>query len=90
MCLAVSLALTQRALGTLLEFVPRNFSGAGNNIAFPEWGSVGITQVLALQWCTRAVSYLRAVNSLGCCRQLCWLTRWLDFFLVDSLSTVAG
>ena len=27
------------------EFEPRNFSGVGNNVEFPAWGSVGTTQV---------------------------------------------
>lgn len=27
------------------DFTPRNYSGVGNNIEFPAWGSVGTTQV---------------------------------------------
>lgn len=52
---ATSLAMTPTAVGMLLEFVPRNFSGAGNNIAFPSWGSTGITQVPAIQLGARCV-----------------------------------
>ena len=39
------LAAARSATAELLDFVPRNYSGAGNNIAFPSWGSAGITQV---------------------------------------------
>eukprot|EP00752_Nemacystus_decipiens_P001683 g1633.t1 len=31
-----------------LEFVPRNFSGEGNNIEFPAWGAAGSTQIRAI------------------------------------------
>lgn len=77
MYLAGSRALTQKAVGTMLEFVPRNFSGAGNNIAFSEWGSAGITQVPALHWCARAVPYLREINGRGYYRRREWLTGWM-------------
>ena len=48
-CAAVLLSFEGIAVGELLAFVPRNFSGVGNNIANPSWGSAGITQVLAVQ-----------------------------------------
>lgn len=28
-----------------LDFVPRNFTGEGNNLEFPAWGAAGTTQV---------------------------------------------
>lgn len=44
LCVSVLWALA-RGADADYEFVPRNFSGVGNNVAFPAWGSVGTAQV---------------------------------------------
>ncbi|CAM9558139.1 unnamed protein product [Pylaiella littoralis] len=48
--LVCAAAVAQLALGLeeQLEFVPRNFTGEGNNIEFPLWGSAGTAQIRAV------------------------------------------
>eukprot|EP00903_Cladosiphon_okamuranus_P015565 g14370.t1 len=45
---AAAFALLPRQAEALEEFVPRNYSGEGNNVEFPAWGAVGTTQIRAV------------------------------------------
>ena len=55
---SASLTLAPSAVQADLEFVPRNYSGEGNNIAHPAWGATGTMQVIApaVVWLARAGS----------------------------------